>query len=75
MTNQRKSKFWNDSNKLVSFSAILISAVSLFILIYQTNLASKQFELEQKQQLASVKPYLQIFQGYTPEDDFVYIKI
>ncbi|MDN3602639.1 hypothetical protein QWZ00_05880 [Belliella kenyensis] len=46
----------------------------MFILIYQTSLASKQFELEQKQQLASVMPYLQIFQGYSSEEDFVYLK-
>lgn len=67
---ETKLKFWNDSNTLLSFSAIFISAVTLFILIYQTSLASKQFDLEQKQQLASVMPYLQVGIGNWDEDGF-----
>ena len=61
--NPEKPKFWKNSNLLLSFSAIFISVVSLSILIYQTRLAAKQFELEQKQQLASVMPYLQIWKN------------
>ncbi|MFD2035042.1 hypothetical protein ACFSKL_09580 [Belliella marina] len=69
-THTEKPKLWKDSNRLLSFSAIFISVVSLFILIYQTSLATKQFELEQKQQLASVMPYLQQWNGYQDEEEF-----
>lgn len=69
-SNDSKSTFWKDSNRLLSFSAIFISAVTLFILMYQTSLASKQFDLEQKQQLASVMPYLQIATSYMSSEEF-----
>jgi len=68
-----KPKFWQDSNTMLTFSAIFISLVTLFILIYQTSLASKQFELEQKQQLASVMPYVQVWQGYSDNDEFTIV--
>ncbi|KEO72274.1 hypothetical protein [Anditalea andensis] len=68
--NRDNSKFWKDSNRLLSFSAMFISAVTLFILIYQTSLATKQFDLEQKQQLASVMPYLLVATSYMSEDEF-----
>ncbi len=68
---QTKSKFWKDSNTLLTFSAIFISAVTLFILIYQTSLASKQFDLEQKQQLASVMPYVQVLIGNANSNEFI----
>ncbi len=70
---ETKPKFWKDSNVLLSFSAIFISAVTLFILIYQTSLASKQFDLEQKQQLASVMPYVQIIVGFSTSDEFIIV--
>lgn len=50
---------WN-ANRIVSLSAISISLFTLFILIYQSRLLSQQFELMQKQQYASVLPYLEI---------------
>jgi hypothetical protein len=56
----RKKGFLRKSNMLLSLSAIFISAVTLFILIYQSSLATRQFELEQRQQLASTMPYLLI---------------
>ncbi|HSJ69190.1 MAG TPA: hypothetical protein VK921_16030 [Anditalea sp.] len=72
--NKPKSKIWKDSNTLLTFSAIFISLATLFILIYQTSLASKQFDLEQKQQLASVMPYIQISAGHsTPEEFKIFI--
>jgi len=68
---KKKEKNWyGNSNRLLSLSAILISAVTLFILIYQTRLASKQFDLEQRQQLASVMPYLLIATGYSNSEEF-----
>ena len=67
---KKKSNFWQDSNTLLTFSAIFISLVTLFILIYQTSLASKQFDLEQKQQLASVMPYVQIGVGHSTTEEF-----
>lgn len=68
--NRDNSKFWKDSNRLLSFSAMFISAVTLFILIYQTSLATKQFDLEQKQQLASVMPYIQVVIGNWDSEEF-----
>jgi len=68
-----KPKFWQDSNTMLTFSAIFISLVTLFILIYQTSLASRQFDLEQKQQLASVMPYVQIWTGYSTNDEYTII--
>ncbi len=50
-----KPKFWN-ADKIVSFSAILISLATMGVYIYQTHLI-------QKQQHASVMPYLMI--GYS----------
>lgn len=52
-----------DGNLLMSFAAIFLSAGTLFILIYQSNLISKQFELEREQQLALVMPYLMLEKG------------
>lgn len=49
-----------DGNMLMSFAAIFLSAGTLFILIYQSNLISKQFELQQQQQFASAMPYLML---------------
>jgi len=66
----KKPPIWQDSNTLLTFSAIFISLVTLFILIYQTSLASKQFDLEQKQQLASVMPYIQVSAGHSNKDEF-----
>jgi hypothetical protein len=47
-----RPKFWN-ADKIVSFSAILISLATMGVYIYQTHLI-------QKQQNASVMPYLMI---------------
>lgn len=49
-----------NTNLIISLSAITISLFTLFILIYQSQLLSRQFELAQKQQFASVLPYLEI---------------
>lgn len=49
-----------DGNLLMSFAAIFLSAGTLFILIYQSNVISKQFELQQQQQFASAMPYLML---------------
>lgn len=57
----RKRKI--DGNLLMSFAAIFLSAGTLFILIYQSNLISKQFELQREQQFASVMPYLMLEKG------------
>lgn len=49
-----------NTNLILSLSAITISLFTLFILIYQSHLLSRQFELAQKQQFASVLPYLEM---------------
>ena len=54
-----KPKFWN-ADKIVSFSAILISLATMAIYLYQTHLI-------QKQQHASVMPYLRM--GYSHDED------
>lgn len=48
----KQKKFWN-ADKLVSVAAMIVSAGSLFVIIYQTNLIRTQ-------QYASVMPYLTI---------------
>lgn len=63
-TQSPKSKKWLDGNLLMSFAAIFLSAGTLFILIYQSNLISKQFELQQQQQFASAMPYLMLSSTY-----------
>lgn len=57
-TRSKNPKRKIDGNLLMSFAAIFLSAGTLFILIYQSNLISKQFELQQRQQFASAMPYL-----------------
>ena len=52
-----KKKFWS-TDKIVSFSAILISVLTLIVFIYQTGL------MRQQQQL-SVMPYLSVSQAST----------
>jgi hypothetical protein len=54
-----KPKFWN-ADKIVSFSAILISLATMGVYIYQTHLI-------QKQQHATVMPYLRM--GYSYDSD------
>ena len=56
-----KPKFWN-ADKIVSFSAILISLATMAIYLYQTHLI-------QKQQHASVMPYLRMEYAFY-EDGF-----
>ena len=57
-----KPKFWN-ADKIVSFSAILISLATMAIYLYQTHLI-------QKQQHASVMPYLMIGTSHHNEGHF-----
>ena len=54
-----KPQFWN-ADKIVSFSAILISLATMAIYLYQTHLI-------QKQQHASVMPYLRMEYAYYPD--------
>jgi hypothetical protein len=58
-----KPKFWN-ADKIVSFSAILISLATMGVYIYQTHLI-------QKQQNASVMPYLMI--GFSKYNDYHFV--
>ena len=57
-----KPKFWN-ADKIVSFSAILISLATMAIYLYQTHLI-------QKQQHASVMPYLMTTTSRYGDDHF-----
>lgn len=52
-----KEQFWT-SEKIMSISALFVSAISLIALFYQLNLAREENELIRKQQSASVLPYL-----------------
>jgi hypothetical protein len=58
----QKPTFWN-ADKIVSFSAILISLATMGVYIYQTHLI-------QKQQHASVMPYLTIGYSHHNENHF-----
>lgn len=60
-TPQPKYKRWHinwTSDKIMSTSALFISVISLIALLYQSYLAREENELIQKQQSASVLPYL-----------------
>jgi hypothetical protein len=57
-----RPKFWN-ADKIVSFSAILISLATMGVYIYQTHLI-------QKQQYASVMPYLMATASRYGEEHF-----
>lgn len=61
---KKKKKFWT-SNKILSLSAIFMSACTLIVLIYQTNLMRKQ-------QYMSEFPYLELgnYGGGTPNFRF-----
>jgi hypothetical protein len=58
-----KPEFWN-ADKIVSFSAILISLATMAIYLYQTHLI-------QKQQHASVMPYLMTTTSNFGDDHFL----
>jgi len=57
-----KKKFWT-SDKILSLSAMFMSACTLLVLIYQTNLMRKQ-------QYLSVYPYLQLMNYGVPTYNF-----
>lgn len=52
-----KRKFWN-ADKIVSLSAMAIALFTLLVLLYQSNILERQYELTVKQQKASVLPYI-----------------
>ncbi|MEQ6124780.1 hypothetical protein AAON49_11295 [Pseudotenacibaculum sp. MALMAid0570] len=54
----KTSKINWSSEKIMSISALFVSAISLFALFYQLNLAREENELIRKQQSASVLPHL-----------------
>ena len=54
-----KKKFWN-ADKIVSLSAMSIALFTLVVLLYQSHILDKQYELTVKQQKASVLPYIQL---------------
>lgn len=60
-----KKKFWT-SDKVISFSAILISVMTLVVLVYQTNLMRAQQRL-------SVLPYLSIGRAHTGQANFKFV--
>lgn len=54
----KKRKINWSAEKVMSISALFVSAISLFALFYQLNLAREENELIRKQQSASVLPHL-----------------
>jgi len=64
-----------NTDRILSVSAVLISLGTLYILIHQTNLNRKQFELSQKQLSASVLPYLELGSSSPNELDYELILI
>ena len=65
----RKRKFWN-ADKIVGLSAMSIALFTLVVLLYQSHILDKQYELTVKQQKASVLPYL-LLGPSLQEDKFV----
>jgi len=61
---KRKKKFWTNE-KILSLSAIFMSACTLLVLIYQTNLMRQQ-------QAMSVYPHLQLINNGTNSPKFKY---
>jgi hypothetical protein len=55
---KNNSKIKWSSEKVMSISALFVSAISLFALFYQLNLAREENELIRKEQKASVLPHL-----------------
>ncbi|MBT8310320.1 MAG: hypothetical protein HKO72_01275, partial [Flavobacteriaceae bacterium] len=62
-----KKKFWN-SERVVSFSAMFISLLTLFIFIKQTNIIERQSRL-------SALPYLMVETSNNSEDNTFEIEI
>ena len=63
---KRKLKTWKinwTTDKIMSTSALFISVISLIALLYQSFLAREENKLIQKQQSASVLPYLNQWQS------------
>ena len=60
---EKKKINWSPE-KVMSISALFVSAISLFALFYQLSLAREENELIRKQQSASVIPYLQFEEIY-----------
>jgi hypothetical protein len=53
-----KKKFWN-ADKIVSLSAMAIALFTLVVLLYQSHILNKQYEVTVKQQKAAVLPFIQ----------------
>lgn len=47
-----------DSDRIIGISAMIVSAASLFVVVYQAQLQRDQMELERRATAASVMPYL-----------------
>ena len=56
-----------NSDRVLSITAFIISIATLIALMYQSNLVSEQNEMMQKEQYASVMPYLAM--GFMGNDD------
>lgn len=54
----QKKKFWN-ADKIVSLSAMSIALFTLVVLLYQSHILNKQYEITVKQQKSAVLPYIQ----------------
>jgi hypothetical protein len=59
----QKRKFWN-ADKIVSLSAMSIALFTLAVLLYQSYILDRQYELTVKQQKAYVMPHLFMGQSY-----------
>ncbi len=56
----QKRKFWN-ADKIVGLSAMSIALFTLVVLMYQSRILERQYELTVQQQKASVLPYIQVY--------------
>lgn len=68
-----KKKFWN-ADKIVSLSAMSIALFTLVVLLYQSHILDKQYQLTVKQQKASVLPRLMLASSWSDNSYEIFIQ-
>lgn len=69
----QKKKFWN-VDKIVSLSAMSIALFTLVVLLYQSHILNKQYELTVKQQKASVLPRLMLASSFSDNSYEIFLQ-
>ncbi len=72
-SDSKKKKKLLESNRLLSATALFVSVSTLFILLYQSHLSNKMYELENKALKTSVMPILTVSQSLGPDYYTIYV--